>query len=102
MDEAPRDSRHHQEARFGKDDINSSKIEKLKCILNYFRTNENPSGLLTFERRCLLDNEIPDWKSSTKRLTEVYLDRNGKIEDYPRALQVDFANKYVGTFSHQH
>ncbi|XP_042339281.1 poly(ADP-ribose) glycohydrolase-like, partial [Plectropomus leopardus] len=44
----------------------SRKKEKLRAVMHYFRvvTDENtkPRGLVTFERRCLRDTDIPNWR----------------------------------------
>jgi hypothetical protein len=42
-------------------------------------------------------NELPNWKYSEKRLTDVKIMDFGLIEDYiPNTIQLDFANKFVG------
>ncbi|CAF4683694.1 unnamed protein product [Rotaria sp. Silwood1] len=74
------------------------KIEKLKCILHYFQriTEEMPKGVISFGRFSLPVNSIPDWSSSIKNLCGIHLTTGEKIEDVKCALQVDFANKYIG------
>ncbi|CAF4035650.1 unnamed protein product [Rotaria sordida] len=74
------------------------KIEKLKCILHYFRriTNKMPIGVITFKRYSLPDNSYPNWSSSIARLCDMHLTTGKKIEDVKYTLQVDFANKYIG------
>lgn len=75
------------------------KIEKLKCIINYFRRvlKNVPQGIVSFERRCLQEQEVPDWESSEKKLCLVEVIDNGLIEkEGVGLLQVDFANRFVG------
>lgn len=48
----------------------------------------------------LNQNELPNWKDSKKRLTDVKILDLGLIEDYiPNTIQLDFANKFVGIHS---
>ncbi len=71
----------------------------MKCILNYFRRilKETPKGIVSFERRYLSDEELPDWQNSNKELKKLIVMKNGLIErEGSGLLQVDFANKYVG------
>lgn len=73
------------------------KIEKLKCIINYFRriTKEEPTGMLTFHRRCL--SEPYEWSSARNKLRNLFVSESGFIEREGQGmLQVDFANKFVG------
>nr|KAI8765243.1 poly(ADP-ribose) glycohydrolase-like [Biomphalaria glabrata] len=73
------------------------KIEKLKCLLNYFErvTKKMPTGTLTFSRQYERDN--PDWKSLENKFTNMTVDAEGSIEDVgTEMLQADFANKLVG------
>jgi poly(ADP-ribose) glycohydrolase len=72
------------------------KIEKLKCILNYFRrvTQSMPKGLVTFTRRCV--NEFPNFEKSNSKIFGCELRSENTIEDCSDALQMDFANKYIG------
>lgn len=75
------------------------KMEKLKCIFNYFRRilKETPQGIVSFERRCLLQQEIPDWSESTTKLSQMQVLSDGLIEkEGVGMLQIDFANKYIG------
>ncbi|GAB1602921.1 poly(ADP-ribose) glycohydrolase-like [Argonauta hians] len=77
--------------------VNPCSLEKLKCILHYFKrvTNKMPSGTVTFQRQYL--NKFPDWQASTKTLTNFYCSSTGTIEDNGAGfLEVDFANKKVG------
>lgn len=73
------------------------KIEKLKCIVNYFRriTKEEPTGMLTFHRRCL--TEPYEWSSAKNKLHNLFVSESGFIEREGQGmLQVDFANKFIG------
>lgn len=73
------------------------KMEKLKCIINYFRriTSDEPKGMLTFHRKGL--SESIEWSRSKDSLTDLHVSEKGFIEREGRGmLQVDFANKFVG------
>ncbi|XP_075542996.1 poly(ADP-ribose) glycohydrolase-like isoform X2 [Dermacentor variabilis] len=73
------------------------KMEKLKCIVNYFRriTKEEPTGMLTFHRRCL--TEPYEWSSAKNKLGNLFVSESGFIEREGQGmLQVDFANKFIG------
>uniref|UniRef100_G3MRZ0 poly(ADP-ribose) glycohydrolase n=1 Tax=Amblyomma maculatum TaxID=34609 RepID=G3MRZ0_AMBMU len=73
------------------------KIEKLKCIINYFRriTKNEPTGMMTFRRRGL--TQPFEWASSNDKLGSVFVSASGFIErEGEGMLQVDFANKFVG------
>ncbi|CAF0733871.1 unnamed protein product [Adineta steineri] len=73
-------------------------IEKLKCILNYFRriTETMPSGVITIQRYELPKESYPNWSNSKTGLSQLCLTKEKKIEDIKNVLQVDFANKYIG------
>lgn len=73
------------------------KMEKLKCIVNYFRriTKQEPTGMLTFHRKCL--TEPYEWSSSEHKLGNLFVSESGFIEREGQGmLQVDFANKFIG------
>ncbi|XP_015794894.1 poly(ADP-ribose) glycohydrolase [Tetranychus urticae] len=75
------------------------KLEKLKCIINYFQrvVSDPPKGVVSFERRYLADNEITNWSSSNYNLKRICVCPKGAIETHGFGmLQADFANKYVG------
>ncbi|CAG2182568.1 unnamed protein product, partial [Oppiella nova] len=77
----------------------TTKIEKLKCIINYFRrvTKEMPKGVVSFERISLTDEEVPVWRDSNKALKKLVVLKNGFIETEGEGLlQVDFANRFLG------
>ena len=82
-------------------------LEKIKCICHYFRRvcpvdddrSNVPTGCVTFERRFMHHNEIPNWSESSAPLgvTPLHITSDGTIEDDGLGLlQVDFANKYLG------
>ncbi|XP_075999659.1 poly(ADP-ribose) glycohydrolase [Genypterus blacodes] len=75
----------------------SQKMEKLRTLMCYFKsvTEQKPTGLVTFTRRCL-DTPV-DWESSQSQLTKLHITCEGTIEeDGYGMLQVDFANRFVG------
>lgn len=74
------------------------KLEKIKCIFNYFErvTTKMPIGVLTFTRNCLDYGQVPEFETSTKPMRNVIIREEGTIEDCIGALQMDFANKYIG------
>ncbi|GFO50721.1 poly(ADP-ribose) glycohydrolase, partial [Plakobranchus ocellatus] len=75
------------------------KIEKLKCILNYFERirKKMPTGTLTYSRQVLHEKATPNWNKSDAKLADLHVASNGNIEDDGKGmLQADFANKYVG------
>ncbi|XP_034239743.1 poly(ADP-ribose) glycohydrolase-like [Thrips palmi] len=79
----------------------NSIVEKLKCVLNYFRricsTETAPTGTVTFSRRYIPTGSLPDWSKSTKPLPKLHIRSSGCIEDEGAGmLQVDFANKFIG------
>ncbi|CAF0940650.1 unnamed protein product, partial [Didymodactylos carnosus] len=76
----------------------SVKVQKLKCILHYFKriSEHKPNGVLTFRRSYLSSNRLPKWNESNHKLCQVKLINNKTIEDLHGFLQVDFANKYIG------
>ena len=73
----------------------SSKIEKIKCVLNYFHRQEIIRPLnLTFKR--ISSHQRPKWRDLKIPLCQVELitDKNC-TEDYRNSLMIDFANKYI-------
>lgn len=84
----------------------SLKIEKLKFVMNYFRTiiKEIKSGrdlsaeFVVFYRKCVstytLDVEY--WQSLSGPLLDVEIINELSIEDHTQVSQVDFANKFLG------
>jgi len=81
-------------------------LEKIKCLIHYFeRTRARKKsafkfGNVTFERVSLVQTEDhPDWNSSGLLVGDInfqVLADGEAIEHFPKALQADFANKYLG------
>lgn len=76
-------------------------IEKIRCLLHYFKRvccDEMPNGVLTFQRRFIEKERFPDWKDSNAKFSSIKLSTslNTNIEEVAGALQVDFANRYLG------
>ncbi|GAV67165.1 PARG_cat domain-containing protein [Cephalotus follicularis] len=81
---------------------------KLKCILHYFERicSRMPAGFVSFERKVLSFENHPQhfcypgadfWSRSGIRLCTFKVHSSGLIEDQSgKALEVDFANKYIG------
>lgn len=77
--------------------------EKLPFILTYFnevRTN-GVEGMITISRNCLGVEErkefnLTKWTNSTKAMKNIIVKPGCRVEDFNDALQVDFANKYIG------
>jgi len=78
--------------------LSQRRIEKLKCLLHYFRRvlEKPPTGALTFTRRYIAETALPKWAEATQKLKDFACDSEGYIEDQEGMLQVDFANKFVG------
>ncbi len=78
----------------------NKQIEKLKCLFHYFRRRLDQDcgqSVVTFTRRCILFQNLPDWRKSTKKLKKLRVSTTGTIEDDGEGLlQVDFANAFVG------
>ncbi|RNA16589.1 poly(ADP-ribose) glycohydrolase-like [Brachionus plicatilis] len=77
---------------------NSAKIEKLKCIMAYFErvTDSEPAGVLTYSRFSLKNEDKSLFENSSKKIRKTVFMKKGKIEDCTGAIQVDFANKFIG------
>ncbi|CAE1263500.1 PARG [Acanthosepion pharaonis] len=74
-------------------------LEKLKCILHYFRrvTTKMPNGTVTFQRQCLKD--FPDWVTSQRTLSQLYCSSKGTIEDTgPGFLEKQFLSSPFRSF----
>ncbi|XP_067639773.1 poly(ADP-ribose) glycohydrolase [Eurosta solidaginis] len=82
-------------------------IEKIKCICHYFRrvcpterdSSNVPTGVVTFIRRSLGPNDLPNWAECKAPLGAIplHITSTGTIEDQGLGLlQVDFANKFLG------
>ncbi|KAM7489325.1 hypothetical protein LguiB_026809 [Lonicera macranthoides] len=85
-----------------------SQENKLKCIIHYFERISScmPVGHVSFERKvlpwkhrpfCICYPEANLWSKSNISLCPLKVFTSGFIEDQPgEALEVDFANKYIG------
>ncbi|XP_047329793.1 poly(ADP-ribose) glycohydrolase 1-like isoform X2 [Impatiens glandulifera] len=80
---------------------------KVKCIMHYFERicSSMPTGMVSFERKVLplepnpgvCYPEIDDWRNSRLPLCKFQAYHSGLIEDQSHgALEVDFANEYLG------
>ncbi|KAK9106122.1 hypothetical protein Scep_022966 [Stephania cephalantha] len=81
---------------------------KIICLIHYFKriTTHMPMGFVSFERKVLpLDNSSPCvsypqidwWSKSIAPLCNFEVSHSGLIEDQKvEAVEVDFANKYLG------
>ncbi|XP_054155581.1 LOW QUALITY PROTEIN: poly(ADP-ribose) glycohydrolase-like [Oppia nitens] len=77
----------------------TTKLQKLKCIVNYFRRviRNMPTGVVSFERRYLQYNDLPDWSESEKTIRKLVPMTEGLIETEGSGfMQIDFANKNIG------
>ncbi|XP_061500842.1 poly(ADP-ribose) glycohydrolase [Anopheles gambiae] len=82
-----------------------SVVEKIKCLCHYFRRvccpGGMPTGVLTYERRCLGKPAVPDWTAvdatfSAER-APLHVAADGTIEDQGTGLlQMVFANRFLG------
>lgn len=77
------------------------KNQKFKAIMQYFNvmTNEKSKseGLVTFERRCLSDRDVPNWRKCKDLLPKLHVTAEGHIEkEGTGMLQVDFAASRIG------
>lgn len=75
------------------------KIEKIKCVLQYFERVGRPGGvednaIISFERK-YLPHKL-NWGKSEKHLCKVAVNGKDEIEKAEGKLQVDFANMSVG------
>ncbi|KAM7486429.1 hypothetical protein LguiA_002438 [Lonicera macranthoides] len=90
------------------DNYNETQENKLKCIIHYFERISScmPVGHVSFERKvlpwkhhpfCISYPEANLWSKSNISLCPLKVFTSGFIEDQPgEALEVDFANKYIG------
>ncbi|CAH9101908.1 unnamed protein product [Cuscuta europaea] len=82
-------------------DAYDEKLEhKLKCIVHYFGRicSSTPMNNVSFERKVLHgEHDCRFWSKSNVSLCSFEVFKSGFIEDQSReALEVDFANKYIG------
>ncbi|KAG2327692.1 hypothetical protein Bca52824_010420 [Brassica carinata] len=88
---------------------NEHQENKIRCMTHYFQRLSSciPSGFVSFERKNLSSVQDPSglqtfpdegfWSASTVNLCPVEVHTCGLIEDQTvEALEVDFANKYLG------
>ncbi|KAL8049047.1 hypothetical protein ABFX02_07G108300 [Erythranthe guttata] len=85
-----------------------SQENKIKCIIHYFEkiSSDMHVGNVSFERKvlplknspsCIVYPEADFWSNSTLSLCKFEVCTSGLIEDHlTEALEVDFANKYLG------
>lgn len=85
-------------------------LEKMRCIFHYFHTlaiehrnNQNDDSIRTIHIYRHLPGEHEydifrnmNLKQNVTPLTEFVYERSGSIEECEGALQVDFANKFIG------
>jgi hypothetical protein len=79
------------------------KMEKLLCILNYFKRIKQrvddrieEGSIVSYERRYLSQHSEPHWEHSDQKLSTFRIIKDSVIEQADNCLQVDFANQYVG------
>lgn len=84
---------------------NELRLEKLKCFYNYFKRIQASSSLstlnITYQRLVfdvLTHGNIDEkfWEGSKENLSKVIVLDEGAIEERKGAIQVDFANKFLG------
>lgn len=77
---------------------NKTKLEKIKCVYNYFkRLNDLIDLKITYIRVCSPFRNEFSLISSTKPLKKVFIHDQNFIENYIKnTIQLDFANKYLG------
>ncbi|CAD5121955.1 unnamed protein product [Dimorphilus gyrociliatus] len=78
------------------------KLEKLRCIFNYFDRiidRKDEGGMetyITFDRRHVTSDMIPNWETSSAKIgSEKFFVTHKEIHQSDYAV-VDFANKYIG------
>jgi poly(ADP-ribose) glycohydrolase len=79
--------------------MRSNTSAKMRCLLVYFEALRirMPQGHVVIQRRCVDPLPWEAWRQSSAPLCSVDIREDGIIEDAgPRALQCDFANKYIG------
>ncbi|KAL9650023.1 hypothetical protein ABK040_003141 [Willaertia magna] len=76
-----------------------AQLAKCKMFLNYFTRMTNEMNLKTslkIKRNVLQYDITNNIKESTKTLTNINVISEGSISDSKDALQIDFANKFIG------
>jgi poly(ADP-ribose) glycohydrolase len=83
---------------YGQDHNNDAKVAKILMILHYFNriSAKMPQGYVEFTRQFIHHDDLPEFASSAKPLRQLQVLTKGAIEDAKDALQVDFANEYIG------
>ncbi|XP_013882086.1 poly(ADP-ribose) glycohydrolase isoform X2 [Austrofundulus limnaeus] len=80
-------------------DWSERKKEKLRAVMHYFKKvlETKPEGLVTFQRCCLRDTDVPHWWNCKETLDKLHLTSQGSIEtEGTGMLQVDFASSWIG------
>ena len=83
---------------------NKVKLEKIRCVYNYFRriqANEPRDEIISFERLVLKPKiqgtlNLVFWQKSQRPLKRCIIKNQGSIEDEEGSIQVDFANRMIG------
>ncbi|RYQ99354.1 hypothetical protein Ahy_B07g087284 isoform A [Arachis hypogaea] len=90
------------------EDYSQKQESKIRCIIHYFQriSSDMPKGVVSFERKVLPFEGDADlisypnsnfWSTSAIPLCKFEVHTSGLIEDQSgEAVEVDFANKYVG------
>nr|XP_023912460.1 poly(ADP-ribose) glycohydrolase 1-like isoform X2 [Quercus suber] len=90
------------------DNYNEKQENKIRCIIHYFERifSHMPIGFVSFERKVLPLEHLPQcisypkaefWSNSVIPLCCFEVQNSGLIEDQSsEALEVDFANKFIG------
>ncbi|XP_030941058.1 poly(ADP-ribose) glycohydrolase 1-like isoform X1 [Quercus lobata] len=90
------------------DNYNGKQENKIRCIIHYFERifSHMPIGFVSFERKVLPLEHLPQcisypkaefWSNSVIPLCCFEVQNSGLIEDQSsEALEVDFANKFIG------
>ncbi|XVF86196.1 hypothetical protein PTKIN_Ptkin18bG0021000 [Pterospermum kingtungense] len=87
------------------DSYSESQENKVRCIVHYFQriSSQMPTGFVSFERKLLSLQSLVSypnadfWTKSTIPLCPFQVHSSGLIEDQSTgALEIDFANKYLG------
>ncbi|XP_035917931.1 poly(ADP-ribose) glycohydrolase [Anopheles stephensi] len=80
-----------------------SVVEKIKCLCHYFRRvcTRMPTGVLTYERRFVHAQHLPDWGTVdapfARERVPLHVTSDGTIEDQGVGLlQMVFANRFLG------
>jgi len=69
-------------------------IKFIFIIYNAF--NKEPTGSVTYMRKVFSFDGDDLLKESNKQILEPIISNEKKIEDFPKVIEVDFANKHIG------